>query len=84
MKASEAMKLIEAKKFIIIVFGKIYAEGGAAIRTESFFEKAKAAGIYNGGYGEPISKALEELTEVETVNTPDGEFAYTILKLKGI
>ena len=84
MTASEAKKLIEAKKFIITVFGKIYAEGGTAIQTGAFFEKAKAAGIYNGGYGEPISKALLELTEVETMNTPEGEFAYTIFKLKGI
>ena len=84
MKASEAEKLKEAKKFIIKIFGQLYACGGEAIRNGVLFEKAKEAGIYNGGYGEPITQALQELTKIETVYTPEGEFAYTVFKLKGI
>lgn len=80
----EAKKLTEAKKFIITVFGEIYASGGNSILTSCFFKMAQEAGLYNGGYGEPISKALNELTEVETIHTAEGEFAYTIFKLKGI
>lgn len=81
MKAKE---ITEAKKFIIKTFGELYANGAVAIRTAVFFEKAKSAGVYNGGYGEPINRALEELAEVEFVDSDDGKFEYTIFKLKGI
>ena len=81
MKAKE---LTEAKKFIVKTFGELYANGAVAIRTAVFFEKAKSAGVYNGGYGEPINRALEELAEVEIVDSDDGKFEYTIFKLKGI
>lgn len=81
MKAKE---LTEAKKFIVKTFGELYANGAVAIRTAVFFEKAKSAGVYNGGYGEPINRALEELAEVEIVDSDDGKFKYKIFKLKGI
>lgn len=81
MKAKE---LTEAKKFIIKTFGELYANGAVAIRAAVFFEKAKSAGVYNGGYGEPINRALKELAEVEIVDSDDGKFEYMIFKLKGI
>ena len=71
MKTKE---LTEAKKFIIKTFGELYANGAVAIRTAVFFEKAKSAGVYNGGYGEPINRALEELAKVEIVDSDDGKF----------
>ncbi len=83
MKA-RAKELKEAKKFIIKTFGELYANGGETIRDDVFFEKAKAAGIYNGGCGEPISEALYELAKVEFVNTPDGKFVCRLFRLKKI
>ena len=84
MKASEIKKLIEAKKFIIQTFGEIYAKGGEAIRDDVFWKKAKEAGIYDGGYGETVSNALEELVEVEFVRSSDGDVKYRVFRLKGI
>lgn len=76
------MELIKAMQFILKVFAEMYPHGGRAIQTDYFFKKAKEAGVYKGGYGEPISKALSILTDVETISTPEGEFAYTVFKLK--
>lgn len=41
MKASEAEKLKEAKKFIIKTFGELYACGGEAIRNSVLFENSR-------------------------------------------
>ena len=84
MKASETKKLIEAKKFIIKTFGELYANGGEAIRDDVFWEKAKESGVYDGGYGETVSNALEELVEVEFVRSSDGDVKYRVFRLKGI
>lgn len=84
MKASETKKLIEAKKFIIKTFGELYANGGEAIRDDVFWEKAKESGAYDGGYGETVSNALEELVEVEFVRSSDGDVKYRVFRLKGI
>ncbi len=84
MKASEIKKLIEAKKFIIQTFGELYANGGEAIRDDVFWKKAKEVGVYDGGYGETVSNALEELVEVEFVRSSDGDVKYRVFRLKGI
>lgn len=60
---SELEKIVEAKKFIIKVFGELYANGSVAAITSGFYERARKAGLYNGGCDEPMNKALEELTD---------------------
>lgn len=75
------MEFIKAMKFIVELFESIYPHG-RGIETSEFFRQARAAGVYNGGYGEPISKALGILTECETITTPEEEYAYTVFRLR--
>ena len=64
------------------VFEKQYPQM-SGIYTGLFWELAEKAGLWvRGTYGSPMSKALSNLTNVETVNGKDGEFLYDVFKLK--
>lgn len=55
----------------------------SGIRTELFWDLAEKSGLYvKGTYGTPMTKALKKLTTVETVKDKDGNYAYSIFKLK--
>ena len=56
-------------------------EGGVVV--ECFWKEAEKSGLWvRGTYGTAMSKALEELAIVETINGANGEYLYTIFKLK--
>ena len=75
------IKVEWCKNFIIKTFEKL-PEGITGIETNLFFEKAEKAGLYvKDTYGTPISKALSELTIVDTI-TYNGEFCYNVFRLK--
>lgn len=75
------VKLEWCKNFVNKTFKKL-PEGITGIETNLFFEKAEKAGLYvKDTYGTPISKALSELTIVDTI-TYNGEFCYNVFRLK--
>ena len=76
------IKLNLCKEFIKMVFEKHCIPGGG-IETNCFFKMAAEVGLYiPDTYGTPISKALEELTTVETVSDDNGNYKYTVFRLK--
>lgn len=76
------IKVEWCKNFIKSVFDKIPFENGG-IEVNYFWEKAERSGLWERGtYGTPMSKALEEMTIVETINGENGEYLYTVFRLK--
>ena len=76
----KVVKVEWCRNFIIALFTKRPEMRG--IETNCFFEYAERAGLYKKGtYGTPISDALGELTEVETVSH-NGKYSYSIFVLK--
>ena len=76
------VKIEWCKNFIKSVFKKIPFENGG-IEVNCFWSKAEKSGLWERGtYGTPMSKALEELTEIETIRNEKGEYLYTVFRLK--
>lgn len=82
MKNYEGMYIELCKDFIKEFFAeKCKPEGGVVV--ECFWKEAEKSGLWvRGTYGTAMSKALEELAIVETINGANGEYLYTIFKLK--
>lgn len=84
-KAFEATPIEErtaiCKYFIrkLFLFECPEAEG---IEASLFFKKAMIAGVYNGGYGEPISDAILEMCDVVSHQNEENEYLYTTFVLK--
>lgn len=75
------IKVEWCENFIKAVFKKHVPEGGG-IYTELFWNMAEKSGLWERGtYGTPMSKALENLTTVETVHDSNGNFIYHIFRL---
>lgn len=75
------VKVERCKNFIKEVFKKHVPEGGG-IYTECFWDMAEKSGLWERGtYGTSMSKALGELTKVETVSDENGEYMYSVFKL---
>lgn len=73
------VKVEWCKNFIKSVFEKHDCK---AIYTECFWDMAEKSGLWvRGTYGTPMSKALEELTKVETISDGDGNYLYTVFRL---
>ena len=63
-------------------FGKL-PSGITGIYDGDFWKMTEKAGLYEPGtFGSPMSKALEKLTEVETVHNEEGNFLYHCFKMK--
>lgn len=53
------------------------------VYTECLFEDAARRGLYvPGTYGSPFSQALANVTEVEAIHDDNGEYIYSIFKLR--
>lgn len=75
------IKIEWCENFIRKSFAKLpkFANG---IETNCFFKMAEKSGLYKKGtYGSTMSKALENLTEVEIVQGPDGNYLYSAFRL---
>ncbi len=74
------IKVEWCKNFIIKTFSKYPI--GTGIERNLFFKNAEVAGLYiNDTYGSPMSKALTDLTKVDTILN-NGEFSYNAIRLK--
>ena len=78
------MKKIElewCKNFIRKTFAK-FPKGITGIEVHLFWNLAEKSRLWiRGSYGSPMSEALSELTEVETISK-DGNFLYNVFRLK--
>lgn len=78
------MKKIElewCKNWVKKTFAKL-PKGITGIEVNCFWELAEKSKLWiKGTYGTPMSDALSELTNVETVSK-DGEFLYNVFRLK--
>lgn len=79
---AKQIKVEWCKNWILAQFAKHpFPNGG--FEANHFFDMAEKAGLWvRGTYGSPMSQALAELTEVETVQDCRGEFAYNAFRLK--
>ncbi|MBS1402254.1 MAG: hypothetical protein HPZ79_04620 [Oscillospiraceae bacterium] len=76
------IKVEWCENFVRSKFKKLpFPNGG--IEVSCFFKMAQDAGLYQlGTYGSPMSRALEELTQVGSIHDDEGNFLYNIFKLK--
>jgi len=78
------MKKIElewCKNWVKKTFAKL-PEGITGIEANNFWKLAEKSRLWEKGtYGTPMSDALSELTNVETI-TQNGEFLYHVFRLK--
>lgn len=82
MKKSKEIKTEWCENFIKSAFEKIPFENGG-IMTEAFWNMAEKSGLWvRGTYGTPMSKALEKLTRVEIVSDDNGNYLYSVFRLK--
>ena len=80
------VKVEWCENFIRAAFGpKHHAFAGrpnAGIEVNCFWKMAEAAGLLEPGiYGGPISKAIENLTVVESIRNDDGDYLYDVFRL---
>lgn len=76
------VKIEWCRNFVKSVFKKM-PEGITGIETSCFWKKAEESGLWERGtYGTPMSYALEELTRVEMVHDEDGNYLYSVFRLK--
>lgn len=75
------VKVEWCENWIKSVFAKIpFPNGG--IEVCHFWKKAEASGLWmRGTYGSPMSEALSNLTNIETVYDDEGNRLYDIFKL---
>jgi hypothetical protein len=75
------IKVEWCKNWIKHAFQKLPFENGG-IEVNCFWDMAEKAGLWvRGTYGSPMSKALGELTKVETIQDENGNFLYNVFKL---
>lgn len=76
------VKVEWCENFVKAVFKKYVPEGGG-IYTGCFWSLAEKSGLWERGtYGAPMSMALSNLTEVETIHDVEDNFLYNVFKLK--
>lgn len=79
---TKEIKVEWCENFIKAQFARIPFEHGG-IHVGLFWNLAERSGLWERGtYGSPMSEALGNLTTVEAVNGPDGEFSYNVFRLK--
>lgn len=79
------VKVEWCENFIRARFTKHHAFPGpnAGIEVNCFWKMAEASGLWERGtYGTPMSKALGNLTTVETIYGEDGKRLFDVFKLK--
>lgn len=83
-RAYENMPKDEQKIVCKYFIRKLFTRDDAMVGVEAscFFQMAEEEGIYNGGYGEPISDALLDMCHVVTHNANNGSYLYTTFVLK--
>lgn len=82
MKNYREMYVELCKDFIKDFFAEHCKENGG-VETNCFWNAAEECGLWiRKTYGTAMSEALEALTTVETVNGENGEYIYTVFKLK--
>jgi hypothetical protein len=75
------IKVDWCKNWIKHTFKKLPFENGG-IEVNYFWSMAEKSGIWvRGTYGSSMSKALEELTKVETIQNENRNFLYNVFKL---
>jgi len=75
------IKLDWCKNWVNKTFAKL-PKGITGIEANLFWRLAEKSKLWTRGtYGTPMSGALSELTEVETISK-DGNFLYNVFKLK--
>ncbi len=81
------VKVEWCENFIRAAFGPKHhpcaGNPNAGIEINVFWKKAESSGLYERGtYGSPMSVALSNLTKVETILDNDGNYCYTVFRLK--
>lgn len=75
------IKVDWCKNWIKHTFEKLPFENGG-IEVNCFWSMAEKSGLWvRGTYGSPMSKALEELTKVDTIQDDEGNFLYNVFRL---
>lgn len=79
---SKGIKVEWCENWIKALFEKHHPQM-SGIYTELFWKLAEKSGLWiKDSYGSPMSKALSNLTVIETISDNNGEFLYNIFKLK--
>lgn len=75
------IKVDWCENWIKHTFKKLPFENGG-IEVNCFWDMAEKSGLWvRGTYGSSMSKALEELTKVETIQDENKNFLYNVFKL---
>ena len=75
------IKVEWCKNWIKRTFKKLPFEHGG-IEVNCFWDMAEKSGLWvRGTYGSPMSKALEELIKVETIQDENKNFLYNVFKI---
>lgn len=78
----KVIKLEWCENFIKKTFARL-PDFATGIEVGGFWNMAEKSGLWvRGTYGTPMSTALENLTEVETVSDCNGNFLYHVFRLK--
>lgn len=72
-------QIVVCKYFIGKLFDDRDIDG---VEASCFFKMTEEEGIYNGGYGEPISDALLDMCHIVTHIADNGSYLYTTFDLK--
>lgn len=83
----KTIKVEWCENFIKARFTKHHAFPGpnAGIEVNCFWKMAELSGLWERGtYGTPMSKALGNITTVETVRDEDGKRLFDVFKLKEV
>jgi hypothetical protein len=76
------IKIEWCENFIKKTWAKLPAFA-TAIEVGCFWKMAEKSGLWERGtYGAPMSKALEKLTTVESKNDENGNYLYSVFRLK--
>ena len=81
----KTIKVEWCENFIKARFTKHHAFPGpnAGIEVNCFWKMAEASGLWERGtYGTPMSKALGNITTIETVRDENGKRLFDVFKLK--
>ena len=74
---------VELCEDFIKEFFKEHSTKNGGIEINCFWNEAEKSGLwFRGTFGTAMSKALEELAFVDTVNDENGKFLYNVFKLK--
>jgi len=75
------IKVEWCKNWIKHTFEQLPFENGG-IEIDCFWGMAEKSGLWaRGTYGSPMSEALEEMVNVETIQDANGNFLYSVFRL---